>query len=238
MNNTEWRWFLAGAASAGVVITGVESSLAMYQLCKENPVTDGEWTLWKRIKKAFPYYIPTLVFGGATIGGVLGSNAIADHTEKILTATILSALAMRDQNRKKLEEVFDDPGEVEVLPRKEMKGDEELYFDMTLSVDDGYFSATPEEIVVALYRLNKDLQLDHTVAYERFYLYLGLPVPKACMDKGWSIGAGVIYGYEWIDADLEDEVLDDGLVVHKFKFYHEPREDYLDYVDNEMDYED
>lgn len=105
----------------------------------------------------------------------------------------------------------------------------ELYFDMNLGIDDGYFAATPEEVFVALDSINREMAITDTVPYCRFYEFLKIPVPKACMDKGWGLGAGVLYGYKWISTTENIVTLDDGLVVHQLTFVHKPTDDYLDY---------
>lgn len=223
MTDQNTRWLLAGLASVGVIGTGILSAKASFRAAD----MDLWYLPWKeKLKRAGPLYIPAALVAAGTISCIIGGNVVADHAE----AGLVMAAGVYAQNRERLTEVFRKDNRRQ---RFEVEPGEVLWFDATLRDDGGYFGATIEEFVVALYEINRLMQVTKSVSYAEFYRLLGIRSPRLTDDKGWSIGAGVVYGYEWIDVSHDLITLDDGLECHVIRFAHDPTYDYLDYMVDE-----
>lgn len=215
MTDQNERWFLAGLAVSSLIGSNVLTGLASKKAAE----------LGKKFKESWKYYIPTAIVVALGAAGIIGGNVIADGVE----ASLMLAAGAYAQNRSRLNQVFRNEKPEYVEPEI----GELLFFDATRGDDGAYFSATIEDFVLAMYELNRLMQVDQTVSYGEFYRLLRLRPPRTTDDKGWSIGAGVVYGYQWIDVTRDLVTLDDGLEVNVIRFVHQPTYDYLDYHPDE-----
>lgn len=218
------RWFLAGLSSATAIGASIASSKTSFDIAYNTPIG---MTTWERIKSNWKQYIPSALLLGTSIACTLSGNIIANNVE----AGLLLGLGAYAQNRERLFDAFDK--EKARAPRLKTRYNEVLWFDATRGDDSGYFGATPEDFLIAMYELELELQEEKSVSYGDFYRFLQVPVPPMADLKGWSIGAGIVYGYETIRFKRELITLDDGLECNVFRFVHEPTYDYLDYTPDE-----
>ena len=229
------RWLLAAAASLGVVGTAVAASKASFKVAE----------LKLPPKKAIKHYIPAAVIGLLTIGCVIGANIVGDHENAVLSSALLLAeeglVRRRDKSDAAMEELASEHQEKikdisQAIKRKakppKIYYDELLWHDGLRGVD-GYFGATELDMWLALYFLNRELAIRHEVSLAFFYEHLGLSVPDWSRDVGWSLGAGVVYGYEFIDCVWETMPYDDNLECNLLTFPYPPTNDYLWYTPDE-----
>lgn len=220
------QWLLSGIATSGVIGTAMLSAKAASDVASQKP------------KSPIKHYIPAAIMGLVTIGCILGGTTLGDVVQNNLTTALALGGQAAYERGKKLEEIYTVDGKpVKPTSYPSLQREQRLYFDMNRSIDDAYFGSTPEEILVALYHINRKMQIDGEVSYAEFYRWLRLPHQPYMENMGWSIGAGVVYGYEWIDLEREKIVLDDGLECTCINFVHKPTDDYMSYTPDEDDWD-
>ncbi len=245
MDESTARWILAAAASAGVVGVGVASAGATWELSKKPKPT------WK---EKIAGYIPAVTIGLLTIGCIISANVIGDEANATLSALLLMAdeayLKRKETSDKAVAEIAEERGltvsdvtkDIFRRHRPPRVGrEEELWYDghlATLRGSDGYFGATELEMWIALYFTNRRMQLDGEVSLAYFYRKLHLKPPEGSEDIGWSIGAGVVYGYEFIDCVWEEVHYDDNLVCQLLTFPYPPTKDFMTYTPDEDVWQD
>lgn len=241
MNEKLVRWCLAGLASVGVVSTGLLVRKETIDVVKKGVV--GKW------KKELPHYIPAISVGLLTIGCIVGANVLGDVANATLSSLLLAADEVYFKDRKRSEEAMESVAQehesaMQVISKDirskctipKIRRQELLWHDGFRGVD-GYFGATDLNMWIALYFLNRELAIKHEVSLAYFYEQLGLSVPEGADEVGWSLGAGVVYGYEHIDVTWERVPYDDGLVCRFITFPYPPTHDYLWYTPDEAKYQ-
>lgn len=241
MNEKVIRWVLAGVASFGVVGTGLLARKAAKNVVSKG--VDGNW------KEELKCYIPTISIGLLTIGCVIGANIIGDVANAELSSLVLLAEEAYLKDRKRSEEAMESVAKdhdeaMQVISKDirkrckipEISRHEILWYDGLRGMD-GYFGSTEINMWIALYFLNRELAINHCVTLAYFYEQLGISVPEGADEIGWSLGAGVVYGYEHIDCVWERQTYDDGLVCRFLSFPYPPTSDYLWYTDDEAKYQ-
>lgn len=241
MNEKVLRWGLAGIASLGVVGTGILVRKETIKIIRTGAA--GDW------KKELKSYIPAISIGILTIGCIVGANALGDLANSTLSSLLLVADEMYLKDRQKSDKAMEtiakdhetamhviskdirEKCEIPAIRRREL-----LWYD-GLRGEDGYFGATDLNMWIALYFLNRELAIKHEVSLAYFYEQLGLSVPKGADEIGWSLGAGVVYGYEHIDCTWERVHYDDNLVCRFISFPYPPTKDYLWYTPDEAKYQ-
>lgn len=238
MNSKAVRWILTAAASAGVVGTGIAAAKGGMKTAKKN--LSGMNTKSK-IAEVAPDYIWAGLLGLSTIACIVSANIISDHVQNALTSALLiaeraylkqqekyewaSTQEQHDAVRKsQLEDIYD-------IGVPKLRKDEVLCYDPNREFTEsgGYFGCTMEELWKATYLINRDLAVNGDAPLSDFYKYIGINPTAVSEEVGWSYGAGVVYGYEWINLCWEKWTLDDGLEVHVLQFDGPPTADYLSY---------
>ena len=220
-------------SAAGVAGTAYLSGKAAVKAEKELETLGKEAPLKEKAKVLAPIYIPTAAAGTATILCMFGANGLNRKQQ----ASMLAAGALIEKTykkyRDKAEEFFgenfiekefakDVPQEVETEDGKK------LYYYNYLEDGEipeerynGYFNAVPEQVWDAKYELNRTFRFrcahgrNGYVTLNEFFKLLGRD-PIECGDNlGWSEDlATEYYGYIWIDVEIDEVTLDDGMVVN------------------------
>lgn len=220
-------------SSVGVIGTAYLSGKAAVKAEKELETLGEDAPLEKKVKAVAPIYIPTAAAGATTILCMLGANTLSRKQQ----ASMLAAGALMEQTYKKyrdkaeefLGENFiekeiakDIPDEVETEDGKRL-----YYYNYLEDGEipeeryDGYFNAIPEQVLDAKYELNRTFRFrcahsrNGYVTLNEFFKLLGRE-PIECGDNlGWAEDlATEYYGYIWIDVEINEVKLDDGMVVN------------------------
>lgn len=213
-----------------------KNTLKVRELMKEeNEQRNEPMTKKEIVKNYWPYYIPTLVFAGASIGCGFASN----HMNRKAQAALVSAYTMlrtsyenykeevknlygEDADQKIKEAYFKDYAE---KPEKEPEDDKELFYFMPTTNREmcQYVECTRDDMWNAIYHYNRNFAIGYEVTINHFYDLLGAPhVPN-----GDSIGWGSEFiegGCVWIDFTENKTTTDDGLEVTIIEALFEPDE--------------
>lgn len=229
------RWLLAGTASLGVVGVGVSSAAITKKLVEKKAT----------MKEKVASYIPVVGIGILTIGCIVAANVIGDEAIATMSALVLLAdeayMKRKETSDEAVREIAEDNGLTmsdvakDIFRRKRpprVGREEELWYDGLRGLN-GYFGASELDMWIALYLLNRKMQIDGEVTLAYFYKKLHLSIPEGADEVGWSIGAGVVYGYSFIDCTWETYPYDDNLECNFITFPYPPTSDYLLYTPDE-----
>jgi len=195
---------LTGLGVAGLVSTTVMAvratpkALQILELAREEkkrPLTKMEV-----VKTAYPYYIPPIILGGATIGCIIGANSInLKRNAALASAYSITEATLKDYKAK----VQKTLGEKETqkikdeLAKDKIEGDplDQHHVFMTGHGDTlcydaytgRYFKSDKEQIKRAENQLNRNLLVDDFVSLNEVYDYLGLEGVKLGDDIGWQV---------------------------------------------------
>lgn len=198
--------FLAGSAIIGLVGTVISTVLATKSAVKaieEQESESGEpLTTAEKVKTCAVYYIPPILTGLATTACIVGT--IAENKKAI--ASISGSYAMiADQYRRyrtATRNVFGEDGhqavlkEMETVPKADvyisaqsLSGDFDLprnskkylFYD---SISDIPFESTYEDVLTALYHLNRNFSGRGYVELNEYYKFLGIDCDSRL---GWSV---------------------------------------------------
>lgn len=234
---------LTFVGAAGVVATSVMAvkatpkALRMIEDAKEEK---GEnLTRMETIAVVAPTYAPSVITGIATIGCIFGANMLNKHQQ----AALASAYALLDQSfkdyKKKVNDLFGDDAHTQVVGaivkdkygehEFDLGGDKRLYYDMH---SERYFEATPYEVKLAEYELNRKNITDGAVYLNEWYSLLALEPLEHGWIFGWSPGINYErYWEEWISFNHSTVVIDDDLEVIVIEFTTEPVYGFEEYFD-------
>ena len=168
-----------------------EKSKALAQNAKLVELTKAE-----KVKVALPSYIPTILFGAATVTCIVGANILNKRHQ----ATLVSAYGLLDQSykkyKKKVEELYGEDADNNVKDgiakddyeeaKHDLSGDKELFYD---EFSGRYFESTALNVQQAEYYLNRDLAMRDYAYVNEFYEWLDLPPFEGGDAFGWSTGA-------------------------------------------------
>lgn len=222
----------------GTAVTAVKATPKAMVLLEEAKKEKGdELTKMETIKVAGPAYIPSIVMGAATIACVIGANVLSKKQQ----ASVMSAYALLDRSykdyKKKVEELYGEGADIHV--RSEIAKDNfteddipkedntELFYD---EFTKQYVETTPERVMNAAYRINRDLEMTEYAYLVDYCKYLGIDVPEGYESLGWSIGGNYErYWQKWIDFSYPKFELDDGLEVKNIIMQVEPYPNFEEY---------
>lgn len=227
-------------ASAGVVATAImaakDTPKAMALIKKAEEEKEDKLTKVETVIAAAPAYIPTIITGAATIGCIFGANTLNKRQQ----ASLASAYALLDKSykdyKKKVDELYGEEAGREI--RGELAKDN---YDEDIQVDDDkvlfydlfsnrYFTATPEAVLQAEYRINRHLAMRDYAYLNEFYEELGIEQIDGGYELGWSVGVCLeVYWQNWIDFNHEKVEMEDGMECTIIKFAQDPIMGFEDY---------
>lgn len=198
---------LSVVASLGVVGTGVLSAKATYdavkKIEKEQPKTKR-----KTLITVLPFYILPASIGVSTIGCVIGSNIINQRQIAGLAGAVSLVQKSFSEYKKKLIELHGKEADTEVatkiasekFPEKKISEGKTLFYDR---LTNRYFESTMEDVMYALYNLNKLFQFEGIVSVNDYCKILGIkPMGDDGDLEGWRIWEMGEFGLiPWINAE-------------------------------------
>lgn len=226
----------------GLVATSIEASKATLKASEiRNNLKEAKHddiSLEETVKACWKEYIPTAVMGGVTITCIVASGVIAGNDQKKLAA----AYAMLDQGykayRKKISEKYgeevdreiaNEASELVVIKNTDEDSNEEenvLFYDI---YNDRYFDCTMLKVQQAIYVLNRSLQIYGYASVNDLYRALMIPETEEGNYIGWNIDEIVSWlGYCWLDFDIRETLLEDGLKCFVLEAIYAPNEAYID----------
>jgi hypothetical protein len=228
-------------AGVGVVVTAVSAVKATpkaLELLEDATNNKGEdLTTVEKIKVAGPVYIPSVIFGAATIGCMFGAN----HLNRQQQAAMTSAYALLDNSykeyKKKVKEMYGE--EADEYVRKELAKDQ--YADNDIVWDDDtelfydefskrYFESTMKDVIQAEYNLNRQMATCSGAYLNEWYEFLGIPEIPAGKELGWSTGIlESHYWAQWIEFDHTRVEMEDGMECTIITMRYEPVIDFAYY---------
>lgn len=191
---------LSVVSSLGVVSTAVLSGMAMYEAVKTIEKREAK-SKKEKIKVVAPIYVPTVLSGISTIACIVSANMF----NKLQQASMASAYALLSSSykeyRNKLKELHGDEADLEVIsniasekfPEGKIQEGLALFYDQ---YSKRYFTMSMEDVVFAIYNLNRQFAFHSLITINEFYEFLGIE----------GIEGGDIIGWSW------HQMGDDGLI--------------------------
>lgn len=218
-------------SSCGVVSTAVLSGMATYEAVKAVDKKKAK-TKKEKLKVITPIYIPTVLSGVSTIACIVSANLLS----KFQQASLASAYALLNSSykeyRNKLKELHGDEADLEVIsniasekfPEGKIPEGCELFYDQ---YSKRYFSMPMEDVIFAVYNLNRHFAFNSLVTVNEFYDFLQISKINGGDIVGWSwrqMGEdGLI---PWIDVHIMKALTCDGKEYYVLDFDFDPIEDY------------
>lgn len=243
---------LAVAGGIGVVLTTItaikSTPKALESLEEAKKEKNKELTTIEKIKIAGPKYIPTILMGTGTIACIFGANIMNTRHQ----AALVSAYALVDSSfkeyKQKLKELYGEEAHNKVvdaiavekvdrdwsvsgsyfgqscdLANEEACGESVLFYEENSG---RYFESTIEQVLNAMYHINRNYALRGYVYLNEYYEFLGLETTDYGSVMGW---APTDDGEYWIEHNVRKTVLDDGLEVYILETPFEPTYEPWDY---------
>lgn len=177
------------------------------------------------VKDCWRYYIPPVIIGGMTIGGIIAANVLGERQYKQLAAmyaTCAGSYKMyRDEVAKEYGKETDISIQNNVLKERaamhipncdeedDLGGEVLLWWD---PYAERYFRRTMRQVREAEYHLNRNLSLRGYVPLSELYEFLYLDVTKDSETLGWD--SDYLFdslGSNWLDFDHALTKMDDGM---------------------------
>lgn len=236
---------LSVAGGVGVVLTTVTAvkatPKALESLEEAKKEKNEDLTTIEKIKIAGPKYIPTILIGTGTIACIFGANI----TNKRHQAALVSAYTLIDSSfkeyKQKLKELYGEETHNKIvdaiavekvdrdwsvsgsyfgqscdLANEEACGDPVLFYEENSG---RYFESTIEQVLNAMYHINRNYALRGYVYLNEYFEFLGLEGNDYGSVMGW---APTDEGEYWIEHNVRKTVLDDGLEVYILETPYEP----------------
>jgi len=225
---------LSIVSSLGVVSTAVLSGMATYESMKAIEKKEAK-TKKEKFKVAAPIYIPTILSGVSTIACIISANMF----NKLQQASMASAYALLSSSyreyREKVKELHGDEADLEVIsniatekfPEGKIPEGLELFYDQ---YSKRYFTMSMDDVLFAIYNLNRQFAFRGVISINDFYDYLKLPHINSGDDLGWS---SWIMGEEglipWIDVNVLQAITCDDKKYYVIDFDWDPIIGYEEY---------
>lgn len=215
---------LSITASVGVILTAISTAKAAI---KAKEVVDNSWKVW----------VPPIMFGSGTIACILGANVLNTRSQ----AALISAYQLLNQTYKDYVEhtklVFGEDADKKIQrsimdERRIINTSEQetttLFYDMYTKK---YFYSTMAKVYKAEYEINRIYSKFGYVCLQEFYDAIGIRNDENYYEcVGWSKEAGeAMYGYDCIDIEHEQCVLEDNLQCCIIWYPYPPSTDFLYY---------
>lgn len=235
---------LTVAGSAGVVlttITAIKATPKALQKLEEAKKENQELTSMEKFKMAAPIYIPTVLIGIGTLSCIVGANVLNKHHQAALVSAYTLVDSSFKQYKHKLKELYGEEthnnvidaiavekvdrdwgvsgsyfGESCSLANEEACGDSVLFYEENSG---RYFESTIEQVLEAMYHINRNYALRGYCYLNEYYEFLGLETTDYGSVMGWAPTDESEY---WIEFAQRKTVLDDGLEVYILETPFEP----------------
>lgn len=228
---------LSGLGVLGVVGTTISAIKATPKAMEVLDQQDEELTNFEKAIVLTPVYFPTILFGTATIGCILGANAINKKNQAMLVSAYSYLNSSFNEYKDKVKDIFGEEGEAKV--REEIAKDKYIEQNIPESKDTKtffdefsgrYFETTLYDLQNAVYNLNRLYALHGEVSINKLYELLGLPPTEYGEVLGWSSYKDwETLGYAWIDIKWEPMTISDGMECYAISFDVAPTEDFSDW---------
>jgi regulator of RNase E activity RraB len=229
---------LTGATIAGIVTTAVVSTRQGSKLEQKRAEAEakGEKLSKKEVVKTVA---PTIIVTGATVGCAVGLFVTNRKREAALTSALGMAVTRFSRFQRKVDEhdptlkrtiekemmeedveeakkkaksdkKFTSIGGKDVIFTHIKEGEPVLCYDV---LSNKYFYSSIADLRNAMYELNRQFQSDKFICVNDYFAHFGLPEEEYGWGIGWQHSYEYDSGHQWIDVDLDKEVLADGLEV-------------------------
>ncbi len=225
---------LSVMGAAGVVITTASAIKSTPKAIKllDNRKSEkcDDLTTFEVLQEVSPIYVPTVLFGLATISCIFGANFLNKHNQAMLT----SAYGMLEQSYRRYREaactVFGEDADSKIKaemardtyissngiiknykvydPSSDNSSEKVLFFDI---YSNRYFESTLLSVINAQYHINRNLAGKGCVTLNEYYDFLGLSMTEEGDIIGWCLDELYSDNFFWLDFDNSFTTLDDGL---------------------------
>lgn len=177
----------------------------------------------EKVKLLFPIYIPVVATTLFTLGAIFAGYGVS----RKMYAGLASAYGVLAKNyrdyQSKVKDVCGEEVHINILreiakdhcdicpsPEETVGFDDVVTFYDELS--NRYFQSTKLAVRNAEYHLNRNFILKGYATLNEFYEFIGIDKVEGGDNIGWTADAGAeFYGYQFIDFEHEDVVLEDGM---------------------------
>lgn len=218
----------AVAGTIGTVISAITATPKAFILLKAK---GDEMTPGQIMKTALPAYIPTIIFGCISAFATVGTFYFSEKEIKKITAAYMMVNELFNNYRRTNIMLFGEGNDKAItadIQRERNQVDyaepyEERLYWLEGAGEDGYFTSTPADVLIAEYEANRILATKGIIHFNEFTDMLGVKSSLEGEDNGWSIEVGYeLYNKPWIDFFEESITTDDGLEVIKITCDPEP----------------
>lgn len=240
---------MGGAGVVATTITAIKATPKALESLDEAKKEKGEeLTTVEKIKIAGPKYIPTVLIGTGTIACIFGANVMNKRHQAALVSAYTLVDSSYKEYKQKLKELYGEEAHNKIvdaiavekvdrdwgvsgsyfgqscdLANEEACGDSVLFYEENSG---RYFESTIEQVLSAMYHLNRNYALRGYVYLNEYYEFLGLETTDYGSVMGW---APTDDGEYWIEFNTRRTVLDDGLEVYILETPFEPTYEPWDY---------
>lgn len=239
---------MGGVGVIATSVTAVRATpKALLLLDEAKKEKNEELTNVEKIKIAGPTYIPSILMGMGTMACIFGANVMNQRSQ----AALVSAYSLLDSSfkeyKQKLKELYGEETHNEIvnaiavekvpadwvtrgayfgqecdITSEDACGEPVLFYE---EYGNRYFEATIEQVMSAIYHLNRNYILRGYTYLNELYDFLGLESTDYGSVLGWAPNDE---GEYWIEFNFRKAILDDGLEVYILEMPFEPRYDPLD----------
>lgn len=183
----------------------------------------------EKVKISWPYYVPAVLTGTATLICIFGANTLNRRQQASLASAYALVSRSYSDYKRKLKEIYGKEAHEKIMDSlaaekaenqhifssgflaasslefEDANEEFRLFYD---SYSQRYFQATISQVLQAEYHLNRNFALmGGFVPLNMFYEFLGIETSPVFAGEGWWV-TDEMY---WIDFDHSKTMIDDGL---------------------------
>lgn len=227
--------------AVGVVATGVTAAKATPKAMKLLEAQEAEkgceLTPLEKIHIVSRYYAPAVLIGAGSIACIFGANVLNKRQQ----ASLIGAYTLLDttfkEHKRKVEELYGEGANANVragiakdkYDKLEFENEDDipLFYD---AYSGRYFNSKKEDVLNAMYNLNRSLYTNGGAYLNEWYEFLDIPQITAGQELGWSTGILESHHWaNWIEFDEHEVITDDGLEYTIISFRYDPVIDFAYY---------
>lgn len=183
-----------------------------------------------------PVYLPAVTMCIFTIALILGADTFNRKQKASMIGAYAALQKTYKEHQEKVKEIFGEEAndvvrraivktKLEECKTTDMKNDECWFCIPELDVE---FKATQMEVVLAEYHFNRNFVLRGYADVKEMLEFFEAPAIPYGNSIGWSLDAGFIYGYQWVDFEHEKVGEKDGIELWQIWMPFSPTADYLE----------
>lgn len=209
----------AAVGAVATVVSAITATPKAYALLKEK---GDDMKPSEIIKTALPAYVPSIFICLSTVMSIYGIYSISDKQKQKITTAYLMMRELYEQYRNTNILMFGEDNDKKIIASVQNERnqkdypepyEERLYY-LEGAGEDGYFTSTPADVMIAQYEANRILAMNGSIQFNEFTQLLGVKSNMYGEDNGWSLEVGYeLYNKPWIDFYENIRTLDDGLEV-------------------------